>query len=348
MRRPATLAFAIVCAACVNFRVPYDGPDLGADLPGDVAGEGAGADADAGERPYLDSFTTYDPAWCAYADLPVRASASSVWLDVPAFQSLDDLFQSVEVVCGTPGVGPEEVLRLQAPLGTGLNARLTADWGAVLTLTQGGCRVTHVTTCAASALTDVVVSSPLYLFVEAAAEGEPTGAFSLQVALNHVGGYADCPVQREVHAGAFDVAPVQVDALGASFRQVVLEGDTTLASDRFFLPCADGGATPDGFGGAPDHAVALVADFADGRARRADVALDTGDGWEGVLTVTSAPCGLDTRTLGCAPSALGGAVRDLLLLPGAPVYALIDGRGDDVPAGRAAGPYRLTVTVDEP
>jgi hypothetical protein len=198
------------------------------------------------------------------------------------------------------------------------------------------------------ALDDVVVTSPLYLFVEAGSEDAVPGPYGLQVALNHVTGYAACPVERELRAGAFEGAPVQVDAAGARFREVQIEGTTSLAGDRFYLPCAAGGAAPDGFGGAPDHVVALVADVADGRPRRADVTLDTGDAWDGVLVVTGAPCGAASQEIACANPPGPATVSDLLLMPGVPVYLVVDGRGDDVADGRASGPYRLRVRLYEP
>lgn len=349
MTRYIAALLALVLASCVNFRVPLDDADVHADAWGEGLGDGLAADADAGPRPYPDTLGGYDPSWCSYSDQLVTATTSSLVVDASSFEPVDDLFLSVDAVCATPGVGPEAVFRLEAPAGTGLRVRLEADWAAVLTVSRGGCRVAHVSGCQSTDLADTFDAGRLYLFLEAAAAEQRTGAYRLAVALNHVGGYAACPAQREVRASAFADAPLLSAPDGRPYREVQVVDDTSLAPDRFFLPCAAGGATPDGFGGAPDHVVALVADFADGRARRVDLVLDTAGAWDGVLTVTGAPCGATGEVLGCAgPGADPVAVRDLLWLPNVPLYAVIDGRGDDLGAGRAAGPYGLNVRIYEP
>jgi hypothetical protein len=341
------LLLPLLLAACVNFRVPQDGPDLAYDGFGEgLSRDGFGEAVDP-ERTYPETFEGYDPSWCAYAELATLASGTSFFVDAPEFVALGDQFASVDVVCPTPGQGGEEVYRLEAPVGTGLRVRLEADWGAMLTLTQGGCRVGHVTACHASDLLDVFDAGRLYLFVEASGEEARPGAYRLQVALNHGAGYAPCPSDREVGSSSFAAAPVLVDEAGQAYREVRLDGDTTLARDRFYLPCANG-APPDTFGGAPDHVIALSPDFADERPRRAELRLETGGLWQGVLTVTGAPCGATTEALDCDADPAGAVIRDLLLLPGAPVYAVIDGKGDDVPAGRAGGAYSLRVRLYEP
>jgi len=349
MSRLAVALMPLILASCVNFRVPLDDVDVHVDGWSEGLRDGAPDDADAEQRPYPDTLGGYDPSWCSYSDQLVTATTSSLWLDAASFEPLADEFMSVDVVCATPGVGPEQVFRLEAPAGTGLRARFEADWAAVLTVTRGGCRVAHVTACQATDLADTFDAGRIYLFLEAAVADQRTGAYRLAVALNHVTGYATCPVQREVRASAFAAAPVLSAPDGRRYREVQVTDDTSLAADRFYLPCAGDGVTPDAFGGAPDHVIALVADFVDGRTRRADVTLDTGGAWDGVLTVTGAPCGASGEVLGCAgPGQSAPAVRDLLWLPNVPLYVVIDGRGDDMTVGRAAGPYGLNVRIYEP
>lgn len=384
MKRPWTQTPVVVflvlgLSACVNFAFPLqDAYELqGPGIPDSTGRDGFLVDSEA--RVYPDSLQGLDPNYCVYESAGIRSLASSALLEAPSFEPDGELFASVAVLCEPVGAGPELAIRIEAALGTELRVRLLADWSGVLTLSHDGCRAGHVIACGFDELIEVLDSERHYLFLEAPEGGViPTGvggesadgaagsdgaggdasdpvdgaggtaAYALQIALNHVGGYASCPLQREISASAFDALPLLADPAKGCYREALIVGDTRNAPDRFYVPCSTSGVLADPFGGAPDHAIRLGVDFPDGKARRAELRLDTGSEWDGSLSVSAEPCGAQEAIIDCSAGA--GPVQridDLLLLPGAPVVAIIDGIGDHAPEGRAAGPYTLALRIYE-
>jgi hypothetical protein len=360
-------------SACVNFAFPsrdayeLQGPGLPDPGPGR---DGVVADE---ERIYPESLQGLDPNYCAYDNSGLLSLASSALFEAEAFEPDGDLFSSIAALCEPIGVGPERALRLDAPIGTELRVRLLADWSGVFTLSHDGCRAGHVIACGQDELREVLDSERHYLFLERSegsvipsapggidlpdgVEGsetladtlEPDGAYALQIALNHVGGYGTCPVQREISASAFDALPLLADPVDGCYREALVLGDTRIERDRFFVTCTGATAGVDSFGGAPDHAILLNPDFSDGKARRADLRLETGSDWDGILSVSGSPCGAPEAVIDCDHQPEGvHRVNDLLLLPGAPVHVVVDGIGEHAPEGRAAGPFTLALRVYE-
>jgi hypothetical protein len=346
------VALLPLLAACLDFRFPaYDDEEwYGSLLPESWDAQDAPDEYEGYEYAYPESFEGSDPNACAYAEAGLPALAHSSVLAAPDFVPDGESFVSVTPLCVAPGDGGERAWRVTARVGDVLRARLASDWSGVLTVTHDGCRAGHVVACGTGQVETGLGSSDAWLFLEPAqAEGEQPrvpSAFSLEVALNHSRGYEECPAAREVHADSLEAAPLVAGGPGLCWREVAIAGDTRLSPDRFFLPCAPDSASGV-FGGAPDQAVRLVGDFSDGRARRADLTLVTDGTWDAGLTLTAAPCGATLALVDCGgPASVSQAVTDLLLTPGADLYAIVDGDGN-APVGTSAGAYTLVVRVYE-
>jgi hypothetical protein len=339
---PALLLLLLVVPACVDFAIPMDDEEiLGAYLDGgrEAMGDELGR---LDELAYPETIDPMDPNYCPYATSGLPALTSSALVRASSFEPYGDLFGAIDFICETPGVGAELGWRLETPIGVELQVRLFAKWDAVLTLAHDGCRAGHVLTCAPERLDVVLGSARNWLFLESL-DPELTGAFDLLIALNHRDGHEDCPVAGEIRLSSVSGWPLQGAEGGSCYRQMVIRDDTRAARDDVYLPCA---ASADPLGGAPDHIWRLVSDDAPA-SRRVSLSLAP-EGWDATLAVTAAPCGATSRLIDCDDDVSSSEeIADLVLFPGDPVYVIVDGAGEALLDGRAAGVYDLVVRVDE-
>ncbi len=321
------------------------------DVPADLR-DGAGpADGHASDAAPADAAPDWPvPLYCPYGPQSVAVSTrSTVYRDNDFANASDWVMLPARPCPGErPPSGLERVFAAAvSESGTWLGVQTRCTFECQVWIARDDCTYTDLVGCFNAAGDErVQLEAPpgmYYVFVEPALD-EPPAIFDLVLALSRTTGRAPCPVEASLYHSAALQGGCETD--GA--LTVEATADTSGLADRHYLVCPEQGVARDRLGGAPDAAFAIVADYPDAAPRTVDIEVEA-SGFEPIVALSAAPCGAAEAILGCfAHEADRWWYSAVTLFPGETLYAIVDGNGEQLLPGTAAGAVRVRAHFHEP
>ena len=287
--------------------------------------------------------TDTGPTVCPYA-ATAPVIANSTIFKSQTYGGATDQLKYTSNLCSDEPDSKEKAYKVVLSEHSEIYVETDCGWDCEIIVTKNQCMNADVIECSAT-IDEEQLSLPLdagtyYVMVEGD-NPEDVQAYDLMVNVHQTNGQAQC-----VATTADVVKPSNcVSSLGTDSYELTLTNQTLSAADvdDFFVQDIDGCSSDQNHvGGAPDKVYKLV--LPAGTTGDVEVTLGP-DGWDGMLYVTTAPCGAAAQVVACSDGFGDETVTLSAAAPGT-YYIVVDGFGEEVFTGSASGSFDLEFVVD--
>jgi hypothetical protein len=305
-------------------------------------------DSDDGEDGVEETVDQVDeeltPWVCPYDTVELPIIAFSTVLTGQTYAEASDLVQFDSELCGDNPDSAERVYLLEIAERSEVYVETRCSDDCELVITGMECDAASMVACAATIADESFLgeleAGLYYIFVEGD-NPDDVGDFDLMVNIHRTGGQTPCLVDATLDV--MDPALCEDPWLGTPRFELLLENQVLAPSDRDdFYAQGVFDCTSDGshIGGAPDKVYAFSLS---GGPHDIDIAFDA-DGWDGMIYLTTDPCGSVASMLDCIDSVVFSETLSMTLEAGT-YYLVVDGFGEEVFDGDAWGSYSLEFLV---
>lgn len=288
--------------------------------------------------------TDTGPTTCPYENTAPVVTNSTIFKS-QTYGGATDQLKYTSNLCSDEPDSKEKAYKLQLSEHSEIYVETDCGWDCEIIVTKNQCMNADVIECSAS-IGEEQLSLPLdagtyYVMVEGD-NPEDVQAYDLMVNVHHTGGQAQCVATT---ADVVTAANCVSHTFSSDSYEYTLTNQTLSAADvdDFFIQDVDGCTSDQNHvGGAPDKVYKLV--LPAGTKGNIEVTLKP-DGWDGMLYVTTAPCGAAAQVVACSDGFGDETVTLTGKAPGT-YYVVVDGFGEEVFTGGASGSFDLDFVVE--